>query len=83
VTSQVNSIVDQANKTVSTIQQQTQTIAQNAIANASSQYQTALSSFQQNLTAQLSSDQQSESDVQACLKDQSDQYASIYNSTSK
>ncbi|KDR17284.1 uncharacterized protein LOC110831838 [Zootermopsis nevadensis] len=79
--SQVTPIVDQATQVASSLTQQAQTYAQDVLANASSQFQPALSSSQQNLTALLSSAQEAEPKIQACLETQSEEYASIFNST--
>jgi hypothetical protein len=81
--SQFSPIADQASQAASAFQQQVQNASQNASSSALSQFEAALSSIQQNITAQISSAQEAEPEIQACLKAQEEKYAEILNSTRK
>jgi hypothetical protein len=81
--SQFSPIADQARQAASAFQQQAQNAFQNASSSVLSQFEAALSSIQQNITAQISSAQAAEPNIQACLKNQEEKYAEILNSTRK
>jgi F0F1-type ATP synthase membrane subunit b/b' len=83
VGSQITSIIDQAKANASNIEQSIQASAQNASSNAESQAQDFISGFQKNVSDAISAAKEAEPKIQACLKNQSDEYKKVLESTSK
>jgi hypothetical protein len=77
-----NAITSLSQKAIE-LEQKAKEDAQNARASALSELQDWKSSIQQYISAQISSAQEAAPKVQACLKNLTDTYAAIYNSTRK
>jgi hypothetical protein len=83
VGSQITGIIDQAKANASNIEQSIQSSGQNASSNAESQAQDWLSGFLKNVSDAISNAKETNTKIQACLKNQSEEYKQVLESTSK